>query len=202
MADHARMIADTVAARNDMRMAASPDLDRLAARARAAGRAPPRRARASADELWDAATRGPARPTPGCSGASCAGGSRARRGDERFDELFREPPFMVLEDGERALVSGLVGRIWTLRRDYPQLAGARGVPRLVAAGAPPGWCSPTGSRPTGDGGAELCSEVRVQAFGAQGRIGLAAVRPLVGRFQDLVGTEGIGAAVRLAERRS
>ena len=31
-----------------------------------------------------------------------------------FDDLFRHPPFTVLEEGERFLVSGLVGRIWTL----------------------------------------------------------------------------------------
>ncbi len=43
------------------------------------------------------------------------------RPDTSFDQLFRQPPFMVLEEGEMALVSGLVGRIWTLRRDYPQL---------------------------------------------------------------------------------
>ena len=43
--------------------------------------------------------------------------------DLTFDEMFRSPPFIVLsEDAERALISGLVGRIWTLRRDYPRLA--------------------------------------------------------------------------------
>ena len=41
----------------------------------------------------------------------------------------------------------------------------------------------------------------MRAIGAQGRLGLAAVRPLVKRFQQLVGSEGIAAAVRLAERR-
>src|ERR1700761_227328 len=38
-----------------------------------------------------------------------------------FDRLLREPPFLVLVDGEDSLLSGLVGRIWTLRRDYPEL---------------------------------------------------------------------------------
>ncbi|HET8976563.1 MAG TPA: hypothetical protein VFN87_00300, partial [Solirubrobacteraceae bacterium] len=37
--------------------------------------------------------------------------------DEGFDQLFRQPPFTVLEEDEYLLVSGLVGRIWTLRRD-------------------------------------------------------------------------------------
>ena len=46
----------------------------------------------------------------------------------------------------------------------------------------------------------LCSEVRVEAFGTQGRVGLATVRPLVRGFQQLIGTDAITAAVRRAER--
>src|SRR5437588_390820 len=42
-----------------------------------------------------------------------------------YDDLFRHPPFIVLEEDECALVSGLVGRIWTLRRDYPRLGSAQ-----------------------------------------------------------------------------
>ena len=43
--------------------------------------------------------------------------------DLPFGQLFRTPPFVVLEeDHEHALLSGIVGRIWTLRRDYPRLA--------------------------------------------------------------------------------
>jgi hypothetical protein len=48
--------------------------------------------------------------------------------------------------------------------------------------------------------AALATEVRVEPIGAQGRIGLAAVRPLVRSFQQLVGSDGISAAVRRAER--
>src|SRR5438067_8015886 len=40
-----------------------------------------------------------------------------------FQELFSQPPFCVLQEGRSALLSGLVGRIWTLRRDYPQVDG-------------------------------------------------------------------------------
>ncbi|MGH2869095.1 MAG: hypothetical protein ACRDNK_16240 [Solirubrobacteraceae bacterium] len=119
--------------------------------------------------------------------------------DVRFDELFREPPFMVLESSEASLVSGLVGRIWTLRRDYPQLATAhefddwsqRGTARVIFAT----WVR---SRP--EGGAVIAVEARVQAIGGQGRIGVAAVRPLVRAFQHLIASEGIAAAARRAER--
>jgi hypothetical protein len=120
--------------------------------------------------------------------------------DDAFDDLFRQPPFIVLdEDQERVLISGLVGRIWTLRRDYPRLTpdGFRqwsqtGTARVVFAN----WVEPGEA----GGRAALASEVRVESLGLQGRRGLAAVRPLVRAFQHLVGTEGIAAAVRQAER--
>jgi hypothetical protein len=117
----------------------------------------------------------------------------------RYDELFRQPPFIVLEEGECALVSGLVGRIWTLRRDYPQLGSAQefaewsrgGTARVVIAN----WAQDR------NGGSVLRAEARVEPVGAQGRLGVAAVRPVVRAFQNLVGADGINAAVRRAERR-
>lgn len=115
------------------------------------------------------------------------------RAEMTFDELFRAEPFVVLAESERALVSGLVGRIWTLRRDYPRLNAdeferwsAPGSARVVFAH----WVA----------GGALHSETRVQALGAQGRVGVAAVRPLVAAFGGLVGSEGIAAAVRAAGR--
>lgn len=118
--------------------------------------------------------------------------------DERFDELFRQPPFTVLEEGEHVLVSGLVGRIWTVRSDYPELGSPEefrdwskdGTARVVMAN----WVECDGGR------CALASEVRVEAFGAQGRLGVAAVRPMVRGFQNLIGSDAIAAAVRRAER--
>jgi hypothetical protein len=115
-----------------------------------------------------------------------------------FDALFREPPFTVLAENEHSLISGLVGRIWTLRRDYPELSSPeefrdwskRGTARVVFAN----WVEEA------SGGAVLASEARVQAVGSQGRIGVAAVRPLVRGFHNLMGSEGIAAAVRRAEQ--
>ncbi len=120
--------------------------------------------------------------------------------DLGYDDLFRQPPFIVLEEGEHALVSGLVGRIWTLRRDYPKLGSPQefadwskgGTARVVIAN----WAV---ERP--DGGSALAAEARVEAVGAQGRLGVAAVRPVVRAFQGLVGSDGINAAVRRAEQR-
>jgi hypothetical protein len=117
-----------------------------------------------------------------------------------YDELFRQPPFLVLEEGEHALVSGLVGRIWTLRRDYPTLGSPEefadwskgGTARVVIAN----WAV---ERP--GGGSALVAEARVEPIGTQGRLGVAAVRPVVRAFHHLVGSDGISAAVRRAERR-
>lgn len=119
--------------------------------------------------------------------------------DMSFDEMFRSPPFVVLDDGHGpSLVSGLVGRIWTLRRDYPKLRQPQeyrswdmpGTAKVVFAN----WVEPLS-----DDRSALCIEARVRGIGAKGRLGVAAVRPLVGRFQQLVGSEGIQAAVRRAE---
>lgn len=121
--------------------------------------------------------------------------------DLTFDEMFRAPPFMVLDEQPgRALVSGLVGRIWTLRRDYPDLRDPEefrhwsrsGTARVVFAN----WIEDR------DGGrAELHAETRVEAIGAQGRVGVAAVRPLVSAFGALIGNDGLEAAVRRADGR-
>ena len=98
------------------------------------------------------------------------------------------------------LVSGLVGRIWTLRRDYPELTRPRsfrywsegGTAQVVIAN----WVEPA----NGDRTALASEGARVQAIGARGRIGVSAVRPLIRSFQNLVGSEGINAAVRRAEQ--
>lgn len=117
-----------------------------------------------------------------------------------FGALFRHEPFAVLEQGDAALVSGLVGRIWTLRRDYPVIEdpgqfrewSRSGTAKVMFAH----WVEPASGA-----GSRLRSETRVQAFGAQGRIGLASVRPLIAGFQQLVASEALAAVVRVAEQR-
>jgi hypothetical protein len=155
-----------------------------------------RHSRVSAPELWDAARAVPLSDT-GRLGRLVRWRIPGLERDVSFDGLFRHPPFMVLEESETALVSGLVGRIWTLRRDYPQLGAPqdflawshRGTVRVAFAH----W---TESAPRGS---TLSVDVRVQAIGAQGRLGLSAVRPLVRAFANLIASEGIAAAVRRAE---
>src|SRR3954465_16029675 len=40
-----------------------------------------------------------------------------------FDELFRNDPFNLLDEGHSYTLSGLCGRIWTVQRDFAPLAG-------------------------------------------------------------------------------
>jgi hypothetical protein len=156
-----------------------------------------RESTASAEELWSAAREVSLSETA-MLGRLLRWRIPGLASDLSYYELFREPPFLVLEEGERLLISGLVGRIWTLRRDYPELRSADqfrcwsegGTARVVFAH----WAEGA----SGGGGA-LASEARVQPLGVQGTIGVAAVRPVVRAFQYLVGSEGIGAAVRRAE---
>jgi hypothetical protein len=118
--------------------------------------------------------------------------------DISFDELFRTPPFIVLSETDgRALLSGLVGRIWTLRRDYPRLSD----PAEFQEWSTPGTAKVVFANWIEEGRTAVSAEVRVAAIGAQGRIGIAAVRPLVSAFGNLIGSDGLEAAVRRAEQR-
>jgi hypothetical protein len=153
---------------------------------------------APADRLWDAA-RGVRLSDARLLGRLVRWRIPGLDPDLAFDELFRAPPFMVLvEEPGRALVSGLVGRIWTLRRDYPELKGPEafrdwgtsGTARVVFAN----WIEESAETNA------IYAEVRVEAIGAQGRVGVAAVRPLVRAFGSLIGSDGIDIAARRAER--
>jgi hypothetical protein len=152
------------------------------------------------DDLWQAAC------TVGLGDSSLLGRLVRWRipglaGDLSYEYLFRQYPFVVLNgDRERSLVSGLVGRIWTPRRDYPRLSdpeqfrqwSARGTARVLFAN----WVEPVAA-----GGAVLHSETRVEAVGAQARLGLATLSPVIRAFQELIATDGMEAAVRRAEQR-
>jgi hypothetical protein len=124
-------------------------------------------------------------------------GTPARR---RYDQLFRGYPFTVLDQGERHLVSGLCGRIWTVDRDYPRLAG----PDEFTA-----WDQPCTVRvlfahwvtPAGDGRAQLSSEARVEAVDRQASVRLKALWTVIGRFEPLVGAEPLKLAARRAEMK-
>ena len=116
---------------------------------------------------------------------------------QTYDALFREYPFTVLDESEHGLVSGLVGRIWTLARDYPALDG----PEAFASWDEPGtvrvafhnWVRPL------EHGAEVLSEARVQPVDAVARLRLKAIWTVVGPFERLVGAEPLALAVQRAD---
>jgi hypothetical protein len=120
--------------------------------------------------------------------------------DLRFAELFRSYPFVVLDEGEHHVISGLAGRIWTLARDYPRIAS----PAEYAAWDEPGTVRVLfghGVVASDDGRAELVSEARVQPVDRRGALRLRAVWAVVGQFERLIGAEPLPVAVRRAEAR-
>jgi hypothetical protein len=106
----------------------------------------------------------------------------------------------VLEEDERLLISGLAGRIWTLARDYPRLAGPaeferwdeRATVRVILAH----WVEPAA-----DGRVALVSEARIQPVDRVAALRLRALWSVVGPFQRLVAAEPLELAARAAEGR-
>lgn len=118
--------------------------------------------------------------------------------DLPFRELFRRYPFTVLDEGQHWSVSGLCGRVWSLRRDYPRLDGpddflAWGEPGTVRV-AFAHWIEPE------DGGdAAIVSESRVEPVDRRAAVRLRALWSVVGHFERLIGREALRLAVRRAE---
>lgn len=114
-----------------------------------------------------------------------------------FSELFATHPFTVLESGDGWSVSGLVGRIWTLERDYPRLDGPdqfrdwdrSGTARVLFAH----WVEPAST------GSALVSEARVCGTNRTATLRLRALWAVVGRFERLIGGEALSLAARRAE---
>ena len=154
-------------------------------------------ARVPAQQLWEAAEGVGLRDAPAL-GRVVRWRIPGTPADLRYRDLFRRYPFAVLDEGEHWSVSGLCGRVWTLQRDYPRIAG----PEEFAAWDEPGtvrvlfahWLEPAG-----DGATALVSESRVQAVDRRAALRLRALWAVVGRFERLIGGEALGAAVRRAE---
>jgi hypothetical protein len=143
------------------------------------------------DTLWQAATRVRLRDTRRL-GHLVRWRIPGLEADLTYHDMFRAYPFTVLEQGERCLLAGLCGRIWTPARDYPRLDGAA----EFASWAEPGtvrvlfghWVNPA------EGGAELVSEARVQPVDRAAALRLRALWAVIGPFERLVGAEAISAA--------
>jgi hypothetical protein len=116
-----------------------------------------------------------------------------------FRALFASPPFTVLAEGEGWSVSGLVGRIWTPRRDYPRLEDAEAFAR---------WAQPGTARvlfahwvaPGRDGRAALHSEARIAPVDRGAALRLRALWTVVGPAERLIGGEALARVARTAEK--
>jgi hypothetical protein len=118
--------------------------------------------------------------------------------DLSFRDLFHEPPFLLLEEGDHYAISGLCGRIWSMRGEMASLGSPeeflewseRGTVRVL-------FSHESIAAPEG---AALVSEVRVAPVDRSAALRLRAMGPFIGAFQSLVGGEALSAAVRAAER--
>lgn len=116
-----------------------------------------------------------------------------------FRDLLRNHPFVVLAEGDRWSVSGLCGRIWTLQRDYPRIAGAAefldwnepGTVRVLLAH----WIEPDRN-----GRSALVSETRVKPTDGLAALRMRALWMIVGRLEPLIDAEILRAVARSVEQ--
>ena len=117
-----------------------------------------------------------------------------------FNELFRTEPFNLLEEGPTYNLSGLCGRIWSMRGDFALLSQpsefrdwhAPGTVRVLFAG----WAEATES------GSALVSEVRIAAVDRKAALYVRGLKPFIAAFQGLVAKEPLQIAVQRAARAS
>jgi len=178
-------------------MRARPDLDRWLS-APAVRTSHRRESRADAHALWHAAASvrlRDCRLLGRLVGVRVSGTEPAMT----FDTLFRRPPFVLLEEGPTWLLSGLCGRIWTVRGELGRLSGPQAfldwhepaTVRVLFAH----WAEPLGDA------AMLHSEVRVAPVDRRAALYLRALEPFIAAFQGLVGMESLSLAVRRADQR-
>jgi hypothetical protein len=159
-----------------------------------------RSARADADALWHAAESvriGEARALGRAVRWRIPGTSP----DLRFRDLFRRYPFAVIGEGERWSVSGLCGRIWTLRRDYPRIEGADDFSAWEEPGTVRVLLGHWIERDR-DARNALVSEARIKPVDRGAGLRLRALWAVVGHFERLIGGEVLRIAAGWADETS
>lgn len=116
-----------------------------------------------------------------------------------FEELFRAPPFVLLEEGERLSVSGLAGKLWTPGGDYASFDdgdeySAHGTPGTAKVALATTVVALDG------GGSEIVSESRVWCVDRSARWRFRPYWALVGPLSRFIGIELLHATTRRAER--
>jgi hypothetical protein len=157
-----------------------------------------RSAEANADRLWHAAETVRLRDAPAL-GRAVRWRIPGTSPDLAFRDLFRQYPFAVIAEGTRWSVSGMCGRVWTLRRDYPRIEGADdflaweepGTVRVLLAN----WIESDRR-----GKNALVSEARIKPVDGQAGFRMRALWAVLGHFERLIGGEALRTAARRAER--
>jgi hypothetical protein len=157
-----------------------------------------RSAEAEAENLWHAAESVRLRDAP-TLGRAVRWRIPGTSPDLSFRDLFRQYPFAVIAEGADWSISGMCGRIWTLRRDYPRIEGAedfmswdeRGTDRVLLAH----WIEPDGP-----GRSALVSEARIKPVDRRAGFRTRALWAVVGHFERLIGGEVLRIAAQRAEQ--
>lgn len=155
-----------------------------------------READADAERLWHAAESVRLRDSP-VLGRAVRWRIPSTSPELTFRDLFRSYPFTAIAEGDRWSVSGLCGRIWSLRRDYAHLDGLEeflawdepNTVRVLLAH----WVEPEGDR------SEIVSESRIKPVDRRAGMRVRALWAALGRFERLIGAEALKVAVRRAE---
>jgi hypothetical protein len=127
-------------------------------------------------------------------------GRHAPPPDTTFEEFFRTGIFMLLEEGERQMVSGVAGRIWSPSGDYAQFETAdeyreyrrRGTAKVVLSVAVREHAR----------GSEIVHEARVWCADRRTRLLFRPFWAVVSPFARFINYEGFAVAVRRAEGRT
>jgi hypothetical protein len=114
-----------------------------------------------------------------------------------FRELFRRPPFVLLDEGDRWSASGVAGRLWARRGGLARLEG----PEEYRAWELPGTArvavlNSVRARP--DGGSEIVTETRVRCVDRRALLRFRPYWAVVGPFSRFIRIDLLAAAVRRA----
>jgi hypothetical protein len=124
-------------------------------------------------------------------------GDGAPSPETTFRELFRRPPFVLLEEGERWSASGVAGRLWSTRGGLARLSNAEdyrawsrpGTARVAVLNA---------VRPRAGGGSEIVTETRVRCVDRRALLRFRPYWAVIGPFARFIRSDLLGAAVRRA----
>jgi hypothetical protein len=117
--------------------------------------------------------------------------------NQTYRAMLARYPFCLLDEGEDWSLSGLCGRIWTMKRDYPRLDG----PEAFRAWHEPGtvrvllanWVEGSAN------GSAIVSEARVAAVDRRAALRLRSLWLVVGVFERLIGVEALALAAKRAD---